>query len=165
MSPTLSGWNATLIGLNQSVGTIRTDIGLVNMRLDALNATLMSIDGEILVLNSSVGTIKSDLYTIGFKVTAINGTTATIDTVVGAINGTVTSINDQKATIVIQGIGQVQTDISDLKATRQTWTIPLCVILASVLVGAVAVLFAVGMLGRRKAVAKEQAQPENPASC
>jgi hypothetical protein len=133
------------------------------MRLDALNASLVSIDGEIVVLNSSVGTIRSDLDTIGLKVTAINGTTATIDTVVGAINGTVTSINDQKATIVIQGIGQIQTDVSDLKATSQAWTIPLYVILASVLVAMVAALLTVVMLSRRKAVAKEQTQPENSA--
>ncbi len=163
VSATLSGWDAMLIGVNQSVGTIRTDIGLINMRLDALNASLVSIDGEIVILNSSVGTIRSDLDTIGLKVTAINGTTATIDTVVGAINGTVTSINDQKATIVIQGIGQIQTDISDLKATSQTWTIPLYVILASVLVATAAVLLAVGMLSRRKTVAEEQAQPQIPA--
>jgi len=162
VSPTLSGWNAMLIGVNQSLGTIRTDIGLINVRLDALNASLMKIDGEIVILNSSLGTIRSDLDTIGFKVTAINGTTATIDTVVGMINGTVTSIKDEKATIVIQGIGQIETDVSDLKATREMWTIPLYVILASVLVATVAVLLAVGMLSRRKPVAKEQLQPENP---
>ena len=162
VSPTLSGWNAMLIGVNQSLGTIRTDIGLINVRLDALNASLMKIDGEIVILNSSLGTIKSDLDAIGFKVTAINGTTATIDTVVGMINGTVTSIKDEKATIVIQGIGQVERDVSDLKATREVWTIPLYVILASVLVATVAVLLAVGMLSRRKPVAKEQVQPENP---
>jgi hypothetical protein len=162
VSPTLSGWNAMLIGVNQSLGTIRTDIGLINVRLDALNASLMNIDGEIVILNSSLGTIRSDLDTIGFKVTAINGTTATIDTVVGMINGTVTSIKDEKATIVIQGIGQIETDVSDLKATREMWTIPLYVILASVLVATVVVLLAVGMLSRRKPVAKEQVQPENP---
>jgi hypothetical protein len=151
-----------LIGVNQSLGTIRTDIGLINVRLDALNASLMNIDGEIVILNSSLGTIRSDLDTIGFKVTAINGTTATIYTVVGMINGTVTSIKDEKATIVIQGIGQIERDVSDLKATREVWTIPLYVILASVLVATVAVLVAVGMLSRRKRVAKEQVQPENP---
>jgi hypothetical protein len=132
------------------------------VRLDALNASLMNINGEIVILNSSLGTIRSDLDTIGFKVTAINGTTATIDTVVGIINGTVTSIKDEKATIVIQGIGQVERDVSDLKATREMWTIPLYVILVSVLVATVAVLLAVVMLSRRKPVAKEQVQPENP---
>ena len=63
---------------------------------------------------------------------------------------------------MIQGIGQVERDVSDLKATREVWTIPLYVILASVLVATVAVLVAVGMLSRRKRVAKEQVQPENP---
>jgi subtilisin family serine protease len=162
VSPTLSGWNPMLITVNQSLGTIRTDIGLINVRLDALNASLMNIDGEIVILNSTLGTIRSDLDTIGFKVTAINGTTATINTVVGIINGTVTSIKDEKATIVIQGIGQIETDVSNLKATRETWTIPLYIILASVWVATVALLLTVVMLSRRKPVAKEQVQPENP---
>jgi len=162
VSPTFSGWNALLISVNESVGAIRTDLGLVNVRLDALNATLTHIEGESVTLNSSMGTIRSDLDTIGFKVTAINGTTATIETVVGTINGTVTSIRDEKATILIQGIGQVESDVSSLEAARETWTIPLYVILASALVAAAASLLSVWMLRRKKSDAQEQAQPKSP---
>jgi len=162
VSPTFSGWNALLIGVNEGVGVILTDLGLVNVRFDALNATLMRIEGESVMLNSSLGTIQSDLDTIGFKVTAINGTTATIETVVGTINGTVTSIKDEKATIMIQGIGQVESDVSSLKAAREMWTTPQYVILASALAAAAAALLSVGMLRRKKSDAQEQAQPKSP---
>jgi thermitase len=162
VSPTFSGWNALLIGVNEGVGVILTDLGLVNVRFDALNATLMRIEGESVMLNSSLGTIQSDLGTIGFKVTAINGTTATIETVVGMINGTVTSIKDEKATIMIQGIGQVESDVSSLKAAREMWTTPQYVILASALAATAAALLSVGMLRRKKSDAQEQAQPKSP---
>jgi hypothetical protein len=162
VSPTFSGWNALLIGVNEGVGVILTDLGLVNVRFDALNATLMRIEGESVMLNSSLGTIQSDLGTIGFKVTAINGTTATIETVVGTINGTVTSIKDEKATIMIQGIGQIESDVSSLKAAREMWTTPQYVILASALAAVAAALLSVGMLRRKKSDAQEQAQPKSP---
>lgn len=162
VSSTFSGWNAMLISVNESVGVILTDLGLVNVRFDALNATLMRIEGEAVMLNSSLGTIQSDLTTIGFKITAINGTTATIETVLGMINGTVTSINNEKATIVIQGIGQVERDVSSLMTTHEMLAIPLYFILASALLAAAAALLSVVMLRRKKLDAQEQTQAKNP---
>jgi thermitase len=164
VSPTLSGWNALLTSVNQNVGTIQTDLGLVNVRLDALNLTLARIEGDVVTLNSSLGTIQSDLETIGFEVTAINGTTATMETVLGTVNGTVTSIRDEKATIIIQGIGQVESDVSSLKVAQGNWTIPQYAILASALVAAACALLAVVMLRRRRAVAPIQEEPKSPES-
>jgi hypothetical protein len=164
VSPTFSGWNALLTSVNQTVGTIQTDVGLVNVRLDALNLTLARIEGDVVTLNSSLGTIQSDLETIGFEVTAINGTTATMETVLGTINGTVTSIRDEKATIIIQGIGQVESDVSSLKVAQGNWTIPQYAILASALVAAACALLAVVMLRRRKAAARAQEEPKSPES-
>jgi len=162
VSPTFSGWNALLVSVNESVGTIRTDLGLVNVRLDALNVTLARIEGDVVTLNSSLGTIQSDLETIGFKVTAINGTTATMETVLGIVNGTVTSIRDGKATIIIQGIGQVESDVSSLKVERGNWTIPQYAILASTLVAAAGALLSVVMVRRRRAAARAQEEPKSP---
>jgi thermitase len=162
VSPTLSGWNALLASVNESVGTIRTDLGLVNVRLDALNMTLTRIEGDAVTLNSSLGTIQSDLETIGFKVTTINGTTANIETVLGTVNGTVTSIRDDEATILIPGVGQIQSDVSRLEAERGNWTMPLYTILASVLVGAAAALLSFVMLRRRKSAAPTQEKPSAP---
>ena len=167
VSPTLSGWNARLISVDEGVGEIQTDLGLVNVRLDALNATITRVEGESVTLNSSLGTIQSDLDAIGFNVTAINGTTATIETVLGIINGTVTEIKNEKATILIQGVGQVETDISNVerdvstvKAERGNWTVPQYAILASTLVAAVAALLAVVMLRRKKSVVRAEGAPK-----
>jgi len=162
VSPTFSGWNALLISVNNSVAAIHTDLGLVNIRFDALNASLLHIEGESVTLNSSLGIIQSDLDTIGLKVTAINGTTATIETVVGTINGTVTSIRDEKATIMIQGIGQIERDVSGLKVAREMWTLPQYVIFAVVLVAAAAALLSAGMLMRKKSVSRGQVEPKSP---
>lgn len=162
VSPTFSGWNALLTSVNESVGTIRTDLGLVNVRLEALNLTMARIVGDVVILNSSLGTIQSDLETIGFKVTAINGTTATMETVLGTVNGTVTSIRDEKATIIIQGIGQVESDVSSLKVAQGNWTIPQYVILASTLVAAAGALLSVVMLRRRRSAASVQEEPKSP---
>ncbi|MGA3191517.1 MAG: S8 family peptidase [Candidatus Bathyarchaeia archaeon] len=166
VSPTLSGWNAVLTTVNQTVGTIRTDLGLVNVRLDALDLTLARIEGDVVTLNSSLGTIQSDLETIGFKVTAINGTIATMETVLGTVNGTVTSIRDEKATIIIQGIGQVESDVSSLKVEQGNWTIPQYAILASTLVAAACALLAIAMFRRRRAAAPihEEPKSEEPKS-
>jgi hypothetical protein len=164
VSPTFSGWNALLTSVNESVGTIRTDLGLVNVRLDALNLTIARIEGDVVTLSSSLGTIQSDLETIGFKVTAINGTTATLETVLGMVNGTVTSIKDEKATIIIQGIGQVESDVSSLKVAQGNWTIPQYAILASTLVAAAGALLSVVLLRRRRAAARAQEELKSPES-
>jgi thermitase len=167
VSPTLSEWNARLISVDEGVGVIQTDLGLVNVRFDALNATLMRVEGESVTLNSSLGTIQTDLDAIGFNVTAINGRTATIETVLGIINGTVTEIKDEKATILIQGVGQVESDISNverdvstLKAERGNWTVPQYAILASTLVAAVAALLSIVMLRRKKSVVRVEEEPK-----
>ena len=163
VSQTLSAWNPLLISVNESIGALQTDIGLVNVRLDTINATLARIEDNSVTLNSSLGIIKSDLDTIGLKVTAINGTTATIETVLGQVNGTVTSIKDEKATIIIQGIGQVEQDISSLRAERETWTIPQYAIFVFTLVAAVAAVLSVLMLTRRK-LGKEEQKDQAPST-
>jgi hypothetical protein len=140
VSPTLSGWNALLVGLNGTVGTIKTDLGLVQVQFDEINASLYSFSGNIVTLNSTLGTIRTDLDTIELKVTAIDGTTATIQTVLGTVNGTVTSMNDQTATIMVPKIGQVQADISGLKQTSADLTIYQYAIIAVAATAAVPLL-------------------------
>jgi hypothetical protein len=170
VSPTLSGWNALLVGLNGTVGTIRTDLGLVQVQFDEINASLSSFSGNVVALNSTLGTIQTDLHTIKLEVTAINGTTATIQTLLGTVNGTVTSINDQTATIMVPRIGQVQADISglkqtsaDLKQTSSDWTVPQYVIVAVAATAAVSAAVSVVMLKRRKPVSLRPDVPEPPS--
>lgn len=156
VSPTLSGWNAMLVGLNGTVGTIRTDLGLLQVQFDEINASLASFSGNVVTLNSTLGTIQTDLHTIKLEVTAINGTTATIQTVLGAVNGTVTSINNQTATILVPELGQVQADISGLKQTSVDWTVLQYVTVAVAATAAVSAVVSVVMLKRRKTASVEQ---------
>jgi len=131
--------------------------------LDTINATLMRIEENSVTLNSSLGTIKSDLDTIGFTVAAINGTTATIKTVLGEVNGTVTSVIGEKATILIQGIGQVEQDISSLRVEREAWTVPQYAIFIIAFVAATGTVLSFWMLRRWKP-GKEERADESPPS-
>jgi len=159
VSPTLSGWNALLVGLNGTVATVKTDLGLVQVQFDEINASLAGFSGDMATLNSTLGTIRTDLDTIDLKITVINGTTATIQTILGTINGTVTSINDQTATIMVPKIGQVQIDISGLKQTSAAWTIPQYIIAAAAAIAAVGAIAAVALLRRRKMLKNEIPAP------
>jgi hypothetical protein len=163
VSQTFSGWNALLVGLNGTVGTIKTDLGLVQVQFDEINASLYSFSGNIVTLNSTLGTIQTDLDTMKLEVTAIDGTTATIQTVLGVVNGTVTSMNDQTATIMVPKIGQVQVDISGLKQTSADWTILQYVTVGVAATAAVAAVVSVAILRRRKAVSVKQDIPAPPS--
>jgi PKD repeat protein len=142
ISETLSGWNALLISINGVVGTIKTDVGLIEVKLDDIDASLVSIKGNITTINSTigliqtdtatinaeiiaingklatiqtdVGVIKADLDTVEARVTGVDGNIAAIQTTLGTINGTITSIQDDVATI--------ETDIGTIKTTLEGWS-------------------------------------------
>lgn len=123
LSPTFTGWNPLLVAINGTTATIKTDLGLIMVKLDAINAT----------------------------VTRIEGTTATIQTTLGVMNGTITSVKDNIATVVIPGVGQIETDISNLKGTQETWTIPVqYIITALALIAAASSTLSIILIRRRK---------------
>ncbi|MGB9714640.1 MAG: S8 family serine peptidase [Candidatus Bathyarchaeales archaeon] len=94
--------------------------------------------------------ISPSLEEIFLKVLEINGTTAKIQTLLGVVNGTITEINGNIATIVVPGLGQIRTDISDLMRVQGAWSILQYTILAFALVGAVCALTSVVLLLRRR---------------
>jgi subtilisin family serine protease len=150
ISPTLTGWNALLISVNGTVGTIKTDVGLIHLKLDTLNITLISINETLATLNSTVGLIQTDIENIQLNVTAINGNIATIETTLGTMNGTITSIEGKVATILVPDVGEIKTDISSLKRTQETWAIPQYTILMLALIAAIGAVLAVLLLRGRK---------------
>ncbi|MGQ9640509.1 MAG: S8 family serine peptidase [Candidatus Bathycorpusculaceae bacterium] len=99
-------------------------------------------------------TISPTLTEIFLKVIEINGTTATIQTLIGIVNGTITEINGNIATIVVPGLGQIQTDISGLKGTQAAWNILQYATLAFALVGAFSALSSTVLLLRRRKAAE-----------
>lgn len=150
ISPTLTGWNALLISINGTVGTIKTDVGLIHLKLDTLNITLISINETLATLNSTVGLIQTDIENIQLNVTAINGNIATIETSLGIMNGTITSIEGKVATILVPDVGEIKTDISSLKGTQEAWAIPKGITLVLALIAAVGAVLAVLLLRSRK---------------
>jgi PKD repeat protein len=122
LSPTFDGWNPLLVSINGNTATIKTDLGLITVKLDAINAT----------------------------VTHIDGTTATIQTTLGVMNGTIIDIKNGTATIQTP-VGQIQKDISNLIGTQETWVIPVqYVIMALALIAAAGSIFSIILIRRRK---------------
>jgi hypothetical protein len=130
ISPTLTYTNAYVVEIKENMATVVIpDLGAIKLNLTAMNATLDNIF---------------------LKVTAINGTTATIQTTLGIMNGTITSIKDNMATIVVPGLGQIETDVSSLKGTQETWTIPQYVTMIMALIAAVTSMLSVMFFLRRR---------------
>ncbi|MCW3993268.1 MAG: hypothetical protein NWE85_01720, partial [Candidatus Bathyarchaeota archaeon] len=150
ISPTLTGWNALLISINGTVGIIKTDVGLIHLKLDTLNITLISINETLATLNSTVGLIQTDIENIQLNVTAVNGNIATIETSLGIMNGTITSIEGKVATILVPDVGEIKTDISSLKGTQEAWAIPKGITLVLALIAAIGAVLAVLLLRSRK---------------
>jgi subtilisin family serine protease len=99
-------------------------------------------------------TISPTLEEIFLKILEINGTTAKIQTIIGVVNGTITEIKDNIATIVVPGLGQIQTDISDLTLSQGAWDILQYALLAFALIGALSALSSVILLLRRRKTAE-----------
>jgi thermitase len=131
VSNALALLNKQVLEIKDGMALLQTDMGLVSLNLAAINATLENIF---------------------LSVTAINGTTATIQTTLGAMNGIVTDIQDHVATILIPGIGSIQSSVSDIMSSQEALTVPTYAILAVALVAAIGAILAVFLLvGKRKA--------------
>jgi len=107
------------------------------------------------VVSLNLAAINATLDNIFLSVTAINGTTATIQTTLGIMSGIVTDIQDHVATILIPGIGSIQSSVADIVSSQEALTIPTYVILAIALAAAISAILAVFLLvGKRKAEAR-----------
>lgn len=132
VSQTLTSWNAKIDEIKDGIATVVIPgLNQVKLNLTAMNAKLQ------------------DIFV---KVVAINGTTAQIQTTLGIVNGTVTEIKANMASIVVPGLGQIQTDVSGLVGMQEAWVTPQYLIMAFSLVAAIsAVLSAVLLMKSRKA--------------
>ena len=128
--------NALLLEISDDIATIVIpELGTIKTSLEAINATLISIDGDIVTMNSSLGLIETDLYTIKLRVLSIAGDVATIETTLGTIQGKVESIDGNTATIETD-VGTVKADVSQVTDSQERFTIPLYTVLAMALVSA-----------------------------
>ncbi|MEM3566266.1 MAG: CARDB domain-containing protein [Candidatus Bathyarchaeia archaeon] len=137
ISQTLTTMNARITEIRNGIATIIIpDLGLIKLNLTAINVTLDKIF---------------------IKVVAINGTVATIQTTLGTMNGTITEIRGNMATIVVPGLGQIQTDVSSLIGTQETWTIPQYLVMVFSIVAAIGAVLSATLLLRQRKFVKTQA--------
>ena len=91
LSQTLTGWNCWLTEIRDTIATIKTDVGTIQMSLENINATITNIDGKIVTIETDIGIIKTDIDVIGLTLTNIEGSITTINTCIGNIQGNITS--------------------------------------------------------------------------
>ena len=126
ISETLTTINAHITEIRNGIATIIIpNLGAIRLNLTAMNTTLQ------------------DIF---LKVIAINGTTARIETTLGMVNGTVTDIKGSTATIVVPGLGQIQTDISDLIGRQEAWAMPQYLVVVFSLVAAIGAILSLALL-------------------
>jgi thermitase len=121
--------NKQVVQIKDGLAIVQTESGLISINLTALNATLESI-----FLN----------------VIAINGSTATMQTTLGIMNGTITDMHDHVATILVPGIGQIQTDVSNFIEEQKVGVIVQYAILIFALLAAAGSSASLFIMLRRK---------------
>jgi hypothetical protein len=152
ISSTLTSMNAMVQEIQGDIATIVIpNLGTIKANFTEINARIVSLNNTTADIKTDIGTIRANLDDIKLKVIAINGTTATIQTLLGTMTGTITSIKDNVATILVPGIGQIQTDISDLAKDTQGSLLPMqYVVVALSLIAAIGAISATVLLLRRK---------------
>jgi len=110
----LDAINATLVSIEGKIATIETDIGVIRTDVDTINAKLAVLNNTVATIQTDIGTITMDIANIQLEVTAINGTIATIQTTLGTFEGRITSIEES---VVI-----IETDLGTIKTTLEEWT-------------------------------------------
>lgn len=101
ISPTLTDTDAYVSEIKENIATtVIPALGAIRLNLTAMNATLKNIF---------------------LKIVAINGTSVLIQTTIGIMNGTITEVNDNIATIIVPGLGQIQAEVLNLKEKQQKW--------------------------------------------
>lgn len=130
VSPTLTGWNARLVNIQDSIAIIKTDVSTIKISLDAINASLVSIEGDIATIETNIGEIKADIKTINATLTMIEGNIALISSDLGKIkvnvheiNASITDIHGRLVTIettlgdIIINLDQINAAISSFEGS------------------------------------------------
>jgi hypothetical protein len=129
VSDTLTLMNNRVIEIRDGLALVQKDLGFVKLNLTAMNVTL---------------------HSIFLKVISVNDTTAMIQTTLGVMNGTINTIEGNFATIIVPGFDQITTDISSLRGTQESWTIPQYATLIIALIAAVSSTLSLIFMKRKK---------------
>ena len=71
ISATLTNLNATIVGVQNGIVTISTDVGTIKTTLSAINATVIDIQDGIVTLSTDLGEIKVSVDQLGTETTEV----------------------------------------------------------------------------------------------
>jgi hypothetical protein len=148
ISSTLTGWNASLTDIDDTVGTIQTSIGVISANLAALNAKLVSIDNNIVTINTTAGLIQTSVEAIRVKVLSIDWDTrmASIQTSLGTIRGYVEDVTDGGLATINTNLGTLTTKVNDTAGNVGTSSMLLYVILVLALIAALGAVISMTLM-------------------
>jgi len=113
----LSGVNATLLlGINNGVASLQTDMGVVKADIAAIKPVITTISSGVATVQTSIGTLQTSLSSISGTLSSVSGTMGTISTSIGHIDSSLASIGT-KVTSIENGVATIQTDLGTLQGT------------------------------------------------
>jgi PKD repeat protein len=95
ISPTLTNWNAQLVGINSGIATLQTSVGIIRTNLTAINAQLVGVSNGIATIQTNVGVIQTNLTTINARIIDVSNGVATMQTDIGTIKASVADLNNK----------------------------------------------------------------------
>jgi len=112
----LNAINATVIAINGNVATIRTDTGIIRTNVTTIAASITGISNGFATVQTSVGTLTTTVQSLGSTLSSVSGTVGTISTSVGSLSTDLSAINT-KVTSIQNGVATIQTDLGTLQGT------------------------------------------------
>jgi len=139
--------NPLITAIDDTVMTIQTDLGLVQVAVDDIDMGTMGVDitsikGDVATIKSNIGSVTTAVSNLDAKVTSVSGDVATVNTKLGTLEGKITTIDGNTATIKTD-VGTLQADVSDVKAKPDVDMTPAWIAVVLSLVAAIAAIFAV----------------------
>jgi hypothetical protein len=130
------------------IAEIETSKGEVLAKLSDINATLVSVQGNVATINTTLGAIETKLDTINATLVSIKGMNATITTSLGTLTGKVTTIQGDVATILTD-IGTMSTKVDSAKSSVDAMSTTLYIAVILALIAAIAAIVGVIQISRK----------------
>lgn len=123
--------NAQITGVKNGVVEIQTSLGTMTAKLEALDASVASVGEGVATVNTVIGELNVNLADLKANVTGLiinseNKVIVEMQTLLGPVNATleelggkVTAINGNVANVLIPGLGEVETLVTDAKGASE----------------------------------------------
>ena len=112
LSPTLTGWNATLIAIQGDLAIVKTDVGYIKMVANEINMTVCDIKGDTVYIISEVGEMQANLNSLRTFLEEMNAT------LVGMLDNVTVLIRACNITIMAR-LDALSAELTDLIVTAE----------------------------------------------